>query len=235
MTELELRTRFVDLARSFYGTVEGSVKHKSILDTYNRHQPLARGYKVKETDAWCATFVSAMAILCGLTEIMPTECSCAKMVALHKVLGTWSEDDTVEPRPGDLILYDWDDSGEGDCVGHPDHIGIVVRVRDGVIRVIEGNCSNKVWHRDIAVDARCIRGYCLPDFARVAEADDPTDAEVTGFVDVPQGAWYADSVAYCAAHGLMEGKGDGVFDPDGLVTRKELAAVAARLRKSLTA
>ena len=58
-----------------------------IIDTYNSHKPLARGYAMKYTDAWCATFVSAVSIKCGLTDILPTECSCGEMIALFKKLG----------------------------------------------------------------------------------------------------------------------------------------------------
>lgn len=184
MTENGLRTLFVDTARSYYGAVAGSEQHKSILATYNGHQPLARGYKMTERDPWCATFVSAVAILCKLTEIIPTECSCSRMIQLHKALGTWHEADDLDPQPGDLLIYDWEDSGQGDNRGDPDHIGIVVRVTKGVIRVIEGNMSNKVWHRDIAVNGRYIRGYCRPDFARAAAAlaepaADPLDKPIT--------------------------------------------------------
>ena len=184
MTESGLRTLFVDTARSFYGITAGSEKHREILDTYNGHQPIARGYKMTERDPWCATFVSAVAILCKLTEIIPTECSCSRMIALHQALGTWHEADDLDPQPGDLLIYDWEDSGIGDNRGDPDHIGIVVRVTKGVIRVIEGNMGNKVWHRDIAVNGRTIRGYCRPDFARAAAAlaepkADPLDKPIT--------------------------------------------------------
>ena len=177
MTEATLRQRFVDTARRFYGAEAGDSLHLEILDAYNGHQPLARGYKMTERDPWCATFVSAVAILCELTEIIPTECSCSKMIQLHKALGTWHEGDNLEPQPGDLLIYDWEDSGVGDNRGDPDHIGIVVRVTKGAIRVIEGNLSGKVWHRDIAVDGRTIRGYCRPDFAGAAAALEEPDAD----------------------------------------------------------
>ena len=60
-------------AREWIGRNEADGTHKGIIDVYNGHTPLARGYRVKYTDAWCATFVSAVAIKCGLTEIIPTE------------------------------------------------------------------------------------------------------------------------------------------------------------------
>ena len=171
MTELELRTHFVDTARSYYGAEKGSAKHLEILDIYNSQDKLPRGYRMTVNDSWCAAFVSAMALKCGLTDIIPTECSCNKMIGLHKALGTWMENDAYVPKPGDLILYDWDDSGRGDNTGSPDHIGIVVRITDGVIRVIEGNLHSSVWHRDIKVDGKAIRGYCVPDFGKMADEE----------------------------------------------------------------
>ena len=231
MTEQVLRTLVVDTARSFYGTEAGTVKHRSILDTYNRHEPLARGYKMTESDPWCATFVSTVAILCQLTDIIPTECSCSRMIQLHKALGTWCEDDDLDPQPGDLLIYDWEDNGIGDCTGDPDHIGIVTAVTKGVIRVIEGNMAGKVWHRDIVVGGKCIRGYCCPDYAKAAEL---MQAAGRTFADVPRDAWYAEAVDYCARCELMVGTGDGKFEPDRAATRAELAAVVMRLHQKMT-
>ena len=71
-----LASKVVAQAQSWIGKKESDGSFKSIIDTYNAHKPLARGYAVKYTDEWCATFVSAVAIKCGYTDIIPTECSC---------------------------------------------------------------------------------------------------------------------------------------------------------------
>ena len=133
------RDRVVSEAKKYLGYSEKNGKHKTIIDVYNAHKPLAVGYKVKYTDEWCATFVSAISILCGITDIMPTECSCSRMIALYKKLGCWVEDDSYTPKPGDLVMYDWEDSGRGDNVGAPNHVGIVTSVSGSKIVVIEGN------------------------------------------------------------------------------------------------
>lgn len=187
MTELELRNLYVDTARSYYGANEADGSHKPIIDLYNSYKPLPRSYKMKYTDHWCATFVSAIAIKLGLTDIIPAECSCSKMIELHKALGTWQESDSYTPQPGDLILYDWDDSGSGDNRGNPEHIGIVVRVTDGVIRVIEGNMNEKVGHRDVKVNGRYIRGYCVPNFASKAVSK-PSNLDAVA-MEVIGGKW----------------------------------------------
>ena len=158
------RQNIVNAAVSYIGCKESDGSHKKIIDLYNSHKPLARGYAMKYTDAWCATFVSAMAIKCGLTAILPTECGCEKMIELFKKLGSWQENDAYVPQPGDVIFYDWDDSGSGDNRGYSDHVGIVEKVSGSTITIIEGNMSNAVGRRNLKVNARYIRGYGVPKY-----------------------------------------------------------------------
>jgi hypothetical protein len=160
-----MRNKVVAKAKSYLGCKEADGSHKKIIDLYNSHKPLARGYKVKYTDEWCATFVSAVSIACGLTDIMPTECSCSKMIELYKTLGGWKESDSYVPSPGDLIMYDWEDSGRGDNTGLPNHVGIVASVNGTSITVIEGNKGEAVAYRAMTVNGKYIRGYCVPNYA----------------------------------------------------------------------
>ena len=164
MTEQEARAKVVSIAQSYIGCKESDGSHKKIIDLYNSHKPLARGYAVKYTDAWCSTFASAVAIAAGLTGIIPTECGCEKHIALFKALGSWQENDAYVPAPGDYIFYDWNDSGVGDCTGAADHVGIVEKVSGQTITVIEGNYSNAVKRRTLAVNGRYIRGYGVPKY-----------------------------------------------------------------------
>jgi hypothetical protein len=157
-------SKVVKQAQSWIGKKEADGTHKTIIDLYNSHRPLSRGYKVKYTDSWCATFVSAVAIRLGYTDIIPTECSCQRMVDLFKNADTWSENDARTPKPGDIIFYDWDDSGKGDNNGWSDHVGIVEKVAGGKITVIEGNYSDAVKRRILAVNGKYIRGYGIPRY-----------------------------------------------------------------------
>lgn len=158
------RQKLVNMAASYIGCKEADGSHRQIIDIYNGHKPLARSYAVKYTDAWCATFVSAMAIKCGLTDIIPTECGCGQMIQLFQKLGAWQENDAHVPQPGDVIFYDWDDSGVGDNTGWPDHVGIVESVSSSDIKVIEGNMSDAVGRRTLKVNSRYIRGYGVPAY-----------------------------------------------------------------------
>ena len=183
MTEAQLRATVVSIATQWLGRKESDGSHKTIIDTYNAHTPRARGYKVTYTDAWCATFASAVFIKAGLTDIAPTECSCSRMIQLYKDKGRWKESDAYVPAAGDLIMYDWNDTGAGDNTGAPEHVGIVVAVSGNSIKVIEGNYSNSVKYRTIAVNGRYIRGYCLPDYASKATKADTTTSTTRAKTD----------------------------------------------------
>lgn len=154
----------INQARSWIGCKESNGTHKKIIDVYNSHKPLARGYRVKYTDSWCATFVSACAIKTGMTDLIPTECGCPEMVKLFQKLGEWDENDARVPKTGDIIFYDWQDKGSGDNHGTPDHVGIVEKVSGSTITVIEGNYKDSVRRRTLRVNGRYIRGYGVPKY-----------------------------------------------------------------------
>ena len=163
--ERQLRLEFVHTAESWLGANEKDGSHHAIIDLYNTQGPLARGYTVTYKDAWCATFDSVVAIQCGLTDIIPTECSCGQQIQLLQSINAWEEADDYIPLPGDLIYYHRTCTELGDCTHWPDHVGIVVGTRGSQIKVIEGNYGNKVGYRITKVDAANIRGYGIPDFA----------------------------------------------------------------------
>lgn len=158
------REKIVKRAQSWLGCKESDGTHRQIIDVYNADKPLPRGYKVSYTDAWCATFVTACAIKCGATDIIPKECSCNKMIELFKKLGCWVESDAYIPASGDIMFYDWDDTGKGDNAGQSDHVGIVEKVSGNTVTVIEGNYSNACKRRTMQVNGRYIRGYGVPKY-----------------------------------------------------------------------
>ena len=51
--------------------------------------------------------------------------------------------------------------------------------------------------------------------------------EIAPFDDVAAGDWYADSVTWLVENGIAQGKGD-TFDPNGPVTRAQVAALMQR-------
>lgn len=158
------REKVVDLMRSWIGKRESNNSHREIIDIYNTIWPLPRGYKVKYSDSWCAATVSAAFHRLGYDDIFPMECGCNPMIAKAQEMGIWVEDDSYVPKPGDVILYDWQDNGVGDNKGGSEHVGIVENVIGKTISVIEGNHANSVKRRDIEINGRFIRGYITPKF-----------------------------------------------------------------------
>lgn len=172
MTEKQLRNKPVNVVKGWLGLNRANKSHKIIIDTYNSFKPLPRNYKVTYSDNYCATTISAAAIKAGLTDIIPRECSCGNMIEIFKRMGRWQEKDTYIPKTGDVIFYDWDDSGKGDCTGWPEHVGYVVSVSGKTITVIEGNKGGKVAYRTMTVNGKYIRGYGVPDYASKASAEE---------------------------------------------------------------
>ena len=150
-------SKVVAQAKEWLGLKETDGSYKVILDIYNSQANLPRGYRMTTADPWCATFVSSVAIKLGYTDIIPTECSCTRMIQLLKKQQSWRE--TGLPTPGALIFYNW----EGEMTG-ADHVGIVESVKDGRITVIEGNYEKSVKRRYIPVTYPCIRGYGVPHY-----------------------------------------------------------------------
>ena len=216
-TEAQARQKLVSAAMQWYGRKESDGSHREIIDIYNGHAPLARGYRVKYTDAWCATFGSAAAIAAGYTDIIPTECGCGQMIELFRKMGRWVEDDAYIPSPGDYIFYDWDDSGAGDCTGWPDHVGIVVTVSGGKAKVIEGNKNDAVEYREIDVNGRYIRGYGIPDYASKATAPEASEPAETGWEKDTQGKYRykEDNGAYASNKWLLINRHWYLFGKDG--------------------
>lgn len=167
------RAKFVKLMQSWVGLKESDNSHRKIIDIYNTIRPLPRGYKLTYWDAWCAGAVSAAAKACDALDIIPAECSCPYMISHAQNMGIWVEADNHVPAPGDIIMYDWQDSGSGDNRGGADHVGVVESVSGNTITVIEGNYSNSVKRRSLEINGRYIRGYIVPKF----EADSGIEDE----------------------------------------------------------
>ena len=48
------------------------------------------------------------------------------------------------------------------------------------------------------------------------------------FSDVPAGQWYSGAVAWAAENGVVTGNADGTFNPNGPITREQMAAILYR-------
>lgn len=162
--------KIIKLAKSWIGLKESDGSYWLIIDVYNNYKPLPRGYALNENDAWCAAFVSALAIKCGYTDIIPLECSCGKLIEKFKALGCWVEDENRIPNVGDFCFYDWEDNGSGDNKETPNHVGIVSKVNSKTFEVIEGNKSNAVGVRTVDINGKYLRGFGVPKYETLGES-----------------------------------------------------------------
>lgn len=93
---------------------------------------------------WCACFVSWCANECGYidTGVIPKFAGCVNGVQWFRERGQWA-DNSMEPSPGMIIFFDWDNKGSsGPQDGQSDHVGIVQKVENGVVYTIEGNSGD---------------------------------------------------------------------------------------------
>ena len=216
MTETNLREILVATARAYMGANTYNGQKQEIIDIYNKNQPRPRGYKVQYSDAWCATFVSAMGYIAGFSRIVFPECSCPEMITKYMFANCWEERDDYVPKPGDIIFYDWDDSGHGDCTGVPDHVGIVETCNGYNITVIEGNKGDTVGRRNLIVNSRYVRGYGVPNYSLLADEKDEPETKPESEEDemvyhnlneVPD--WGKDTIKALCDCGALGGVGNG--------------------------
>lgn len=222
MTELELRQKAVAQFKKWLGYSEADGRYKKIVDLYNAIRPIPVGYTLQYSDEWCAATVSAVGQALGMTDVILPECSCPRMIALYDGRGQWIEDDAYVPQIGDIIMYDWQDTGAGDNRGNPDHVGMVAAVNGTTLTIIEGNNGNAVAYRTLQVNGRYIRGYCLPNYASKATSAAGDASE-----------WSLEAREWAVSIGLIKGAGTL---PDGSPdyqwkrqpTREELVEVLHR-------
>ena len=252
-TEDTLRQYLADIFQEWLGAKRGSLVHRQILTIYNSYRPLARNYAVKVNDAWCATTVSAAWIKAGIAKYTGTECSCAKLIEIAKSKKCWVENDAYVPKIGDCLLYDWDDDGVGDCLGTPEHIGMVIKVANDYISVIEGNkgSNSVVGIRTVKINSRYIRGFITPNYAYIAnelnknieEGDDMLSQEefekmyetmMSKRNDNDSSSWSAEAREWAVDNGIISGVGNlpngkPNYAWEAIPTREQLVTILYRV------
>ena len=125
-------------------------------------EPYWSWYGFESRVDWCACFVSWCANECGYldTGAIPRFANCSTGIRWFRERGLW-QDGNYEPRPGDLIFFDWDDEDEGQN-GVANHVGIVEKVEDGIVYTVEGNSDNACRERQYTVGHYEIYGYGTP-------------------------------------------------------------------------
>ena len=147
------------------GTGDGEIVTVALSQLGNvGGQPYWSWYGFESRVDWCACFVSWCANECGYLDagVIPKFASCSIGIQWFRERGLW-QDGSYEPRPGDLIFFDWDDEDEGQD-GAADHVGIVEKVDGGIVYTVEGNSGNACRERQYAIGHAEIYGYGTPAY-----------------------------------------------------------------------
>lgn len=129
-------------------------------------QPYWSWYGFGHRVEWCACFVSWCANECGYIDagIIPKYAGCCNAVDWFRERGQWA-DNNLEPSPGMIIFFDWDNKGSsGPQDGLSDHTGIVERVENGIVYTVEGNSGDACRQRQYTVGYYEILGYGIPAY-----------------------------------------------------------------------
>ena len=104
MTEIEKRNKVCAQARAWLGRKEADGSHKEIIDLYNKNR-LPGTYAMSYADPWCAAFVSAVGMACGLRNVVLPHVNCDGMIASYKLAGCWVEDDAYIDHCLEITAY----------------------------------------------------------------------------------------------------------------------------------
>ncbi|MDO4176188.1 MAG: CHAP domain-containing protein [Bacillota bacterium] len=152
------RSTVVSTAVAWLGCKESNKSNKPIIDLYNKNM----GTNFSYTTAWCAMFVSAVAIKSGTTSIIVRGSYCPTVINTYKNSKTsnykYAAGSKYVPKAGDVIFFDWNKNGV------PDHTGLVASVSGNTIKTIEGNYSDAVGYRTFSVGYSMVLGYGLPNY-----------------------------------------------------------------------
>ncbi|MDR1821193.1 MAG: CHAP domain-containing protein [Oscillospiraceae bacterium] len=127
------------------------------------------GYAVN----WCVIFVSWCANACGYidSDVLSKQQNANAAAAWFIERGQWhvsgyENPGGYEPKPGDIIFYDWDRSNSDPY----EHVAIVERYEDGRVYTVGGNqgssdaAGNHVTQGSIGINDARIRGYGVPAY-----------------------------------------------------------------------
>lgn len=146
------------------GTGDGEIVTVALSQIGNvGGEPYWSWYGFNSRVEWCACFVSWCANECGYIDagVIPKFAGCVWGVEWFRDRGLW-QDNSYEPRPGDIIFFDWDDENGQD--GESDHVGIVEKVENGTVYTVEGNSGDSCRENHYAVGHYEILGYGVPQY-----------------------------------------------------------------------
>lgn len=97
----------------------------------------------------------------------------------------------------------------------------------GVDFVVRNGYMEGMGNGIFGVNAAITRGQMVTILYRM-EGKPSVEGLENVFTDVADGKFYTDAVIWAASEGIVEGNGDGTFNPNGAITREQLATILYR-------
>ena len=161
-TSNDVRKRIVKAARDEVkkGVKEDAGEDKDKKGNIVRYRKAVSqaGENPSAAEAWCADFASYVTKKGGAavgkggkgSDYVPELRSWAKGA------GRWEERNGYKPKPGDLVIFDWNKDGTGD------HVAVVEKVNGTKITTIGGNESDSLRRATRTSTSSEIMGYVKP-------------------------------------------------------------------------
>ena len=89
---------------------------------------------------------------------------------------------------------------------------------------------NGVGNNKFDPKGACTRGMIVTILYRMK--GEPSHSGKNPFTDVKSGQWYTDAVIWAAENGIVDGMGNGKFEPETNITREQLATILCRFAKT---
>lgn len=99
--------------------------------------------------------------------------------------------------------------------------------QDNIAYLYEEGVMNGTSDTTFSPDSLYTRAMFVTMLGRM-EGVDPSDYPKTAFSDVPAGRWDAPYIAWAADEGIVNGVGNGKFDPTGVITLEQYSAIIDR-------
>lgn len=168
----------------------------------------------KDNQPWCADFIGWLKAYADVNgNKMPTSSLVQDFVRFYDKIGLFKDKDVYTPKPGDLIIYDFNHND------YADHIGIVVKVKNGQVYTVEGNTSKQgesgngeyVAYKHRSLKYGGIWGYCTPEYDDdLREVQEEDMIRYDNLKQLPD--WAYPTIAKLIKKGSLKGKGDGKLD-----------------------
>ena len=128
------------------------------------------------------------------------------------------EDDTIRVTGSMTLFAGWEETSVPDLLNGDDHYAYIQGYADGTVRP----------------NANITRAQVATIFFRLLDEDVRDDYLTTTnrFPDVNEDYWANTAISTMAALGIINGRNNGMFDPNAYITRGEFAAICARFDDS---